>query len=71
MPERSKEQEYREEAARLALLAREEQRGIIALHRAVAADRKVSKANRLEAGERAEALERYLRLAPKERRKKS
>jgi hypothetical protein len=70
MPERSKEQEYREEADRLALLPREEQRGIIALHRAVAEDLKVSKANRREAGERAEALERYLRLPPTKRRKK-
>jgi hypothetical protein len=68
MPDPSKEQEYREEAARLAQLPREKQREIIALHRSVAEDRKVSKANRQEASERAEALERYLRLAPKKKR---
>jgi hypothetical protein len=46
MRQSDKEQEYREEAERLARLDREEQKQIIALHRSVAEDRKVSKANR-------------------------
>jgi hypothetical protein len=66
-PDPAKEQEYREEAERLAQLPREEQRQIIALHRSVAEDAKVSKANRREARDRAEALERFLRLTPRTR----
>ncbi|HLN30745.1 MAG TPA: hypothetical protein VK395_23600 [Gemmataceae bacterium] len=59
-----REQEHREEAERLALLPKADQREIIALHRSVAEDAKVSKANRQKARERAEALERLLRLKP-------
>ncbi len=43
MPEPSKEQEYREEAERLAKLPRADQREIIALHRSVAKNPKVPK----------------------------
>jgi hypothetical protein len=52
--------EFKEEAKRLALLPREEQRQIIALHRSVAGDPKVSKRDRDLARERADALKRYL-----------
>ena len=55
------EQAYREEAERLALLPRGDQRQLIAQHRAIAADTDVPKPDRLEAEERADALERYLR----------
>jgi len=64
------EQQSREEAERLAQLPRDEQRAIIALHRSVADDAKVSKANRQEARERADALERLLRLQSRKRPKK-
>ena len=64
-----KEQEYREEAERLALLPRDEQKAIIAMHRDIASNPKVPKAEREAGRERADALERHLnRLA---RRKKS
>jgi hypothetical protein len=64
-----KEQEYREEAERLAQLTRDDQKSIIALHRSIASNPKVPKAERQAGRERADALERYLnRLA---RRKKS
>jgi hypothetical protein len=55
------EQEYREEAERLATLPRDDQRQLIAQHRAIAADKSVPKADRKEAKERADALERHLR----------
>jgi len=58
----SKEQEYREEAKRLALLPRADQREIITLHRSIAGNAKVPKAERRAGMERAEALERFLRL---------
>lgn len=62
MLDREKEREYREEARRLAELPRADQREIIALHRSVADDGKVSKRDRELARERAEALARFLRL---------
>ena len=68
-PDPSKEQEYREEAARLAQLPKADQREIIALHRSVAIDRGVSPANRQEARARVKALEKYLRLRPGKGRK--
>jgi hypothetical protein len=43
MPDRAKKQEYREEAARLALLPKADQMEIIALHRSVADNPKVPK----------------------------
>ena len=55
------EQEYRAEAERLAELPRDDQRRLIAQHRAIAADKSVPKADRKEAKERADALERHLR----------
>lgn len=63
------EQEYREEAERLAELPREDQRRLIAQHRAIAADASVPKSDREQARERADALERHLkRLASKKRK---
>jgi hypothetical protein len=67
MQKPNKASEYREEAERLALLPKTDQRAIIALHRSVAGDPKVSKANRQEARERANALERLLKLRKAER----
>jgi hypothetical protein len=64
-----KEQEYREEAARLGQLPKEDQREIIALHRSVADNPKVRKADREAARERADALEKFLGLAPKRKGK--
>ena len=57
----SQEQAYREEAERLALLPREDQRLLIAQHWAIAENTGVPKEDRTEAKERAEALEKYLR----------
>jgi hypothetical protein len=56
-----REQEYREVAERLALLPVEDQRAIIAMHREIAADPKVPKAERRAGQERADAVERHLR----------
>jgi hypothetical protein len=61
----SKDEEFRQEAARLALLPKADQRAVIALHRSVANDPRVSEANRAEARKRANALARILRLTPK------
>jgi hypothetical protein len=58
----AKMEEYRREAERLALLPIEDQRAIIALHRSVADDKEVSESDRKVARERANALERLLRL---------
>lgn len=60
--------EDRAEAERLKLIPRSEQRAIIALHRAVAADTAVSDENRREARRRAKALETLLNLEPKKRK---
>jgi len=64
-----KEQAYREEAERLALLPVADQHEIVALHRSVAANPKVPKGDRNAARELAEALERLLKLAPKTRKR--
>ena len=69
MPDPAKEQAYREEAERLALLPVEDQREIIALHRSLARNSKVPKREREAGKERADALERLLGLAKKKRRK--
>jgi hypothetical protein len=69
MPDPAREQEYREEAERLAKLPRADQREIIALHRSVANNPKVPKRERQAGLERAAALERLLRLAKKPRKK--
>jgi hypothetical protein len=67
----SKEQEYREEAERLAQLPREDQKAIIALHRSIASNRNVPKAERQAGRERADALERHLnRLARQKKRER-
>lgn len=59
-PER--EQEYREEAERLRALPREDQLAFIAMLRADGENRKVPKADRDFARERADVLERFLKL---------
>jgi hypothetical protein len=69
MPDPTKEQEYREEAERLAQLSIADQRAIIAQHRTIAADPEVTKADSALALERADALERHLRRLA--RRKKT
>ena len=56
-----KDQEYRAEAERLAELPPDMQRKLIGQHRAIAGDKAVPKADRIEAKERANALERHLR----------
>ena len=63
------EQAYREEAARLALLPREDQRQLIAQHWAIAKDTDVPREDRTEAKERAEALENHLRRLARKRKK--
>lgn len=55
------EQGWREEAERLALLPKEEQRQIIALHRHIASNPSLSKREREEGQAHADALERHLR----------
>jgi hypothetical protein len=57
--------EHRAEAERLAELPRDVQRQIVALHRAVADNRKLPKRDRDAARERADSLERLLRLKRK------
>jgi hypothetical protein len=69
MADLSREQEYADEAERLAQLPRADQTEIIALHRAVANNPKVPKRERIEARDRAGALERHLRRL--NRRKKN
>ena len=56
----SKEQDYRDEAARLAQAPREDQETMIAWLKEIAANPKVAKADREIADERAKALERLL-----------
>ena len=62
------DQEYQAEAERLASLPRDVQRQLIAQHRAIAADKEVPKADRREASERADALERHLRRLARKKR---
>jgi hypothetical protein len=69
MPEKSQQEEYREEADRLALLPKADQREIVALHRSVADNRKVPKPDREAAGKLADALEGLLKLRPKKPKK--
>jgi hypothetical protein len=69
MSDPTKEQQYREEAQRLALLPKEDQRQIIALHRSVADNPKVPKREREAGRQRADALERLLKLGKKKRKK--
>lgn len=71
MADPAKEQEYREEADRLAQLPKADQREIVALHWSVARDAKVSEANRKEARQRAKALGKLLGLKPQKKPKKT
>jgi hypothetical protein len=66
-PEKSQEEVYRKEAERLALLPVEDQREIVALHKAVAENAKLPKEERESGRQRAEALERFLGLQKKPR----
>lgn len=59
---------FLEEAERLAQLPRDVQRKAITLIRSPADDPKVDKANRIEAAERADALERHLRRLSRRKR---
>ena len=65
----SAEQEYREEAERLAVLPRDVQRQAIVLIRAPADNPKVKKRDREEARRRADALERHLRRLNRRKKK--
>ena len=68
MTEPAREQQHREEAERLALLPVEEQKQIIAMHRADANNPKVPKRDRAFAAERADALEWHFRRLRKKRK---
>lgn len=63
-------QEHFDEAERLKLLPVADQQAIVELHRSVANDSKVSKANRDEARQRVDALEKLLKLTPTKKRTK-
>ena len=69
MKDSVREQEYREEAERLALASEQEQAAALAWLRDIAADSKVKKTDREAAGERAKALDRLLKAAKKKGRK--
>lgn len=56
--------EYRQEAERLALVDRKTRQLHIAMLRKVAANRKVAKEDRALAKERADALEKHLKSKP-------
>jgi hypothetical protein len=71
MSDPGKEQEYREEAERLAQLPRAEQAAIIAWHWDIASDPRLAKRDRQEARTRAEVLERILRRQPSRKGKKA
>jgi hypothetical protein len=58
----NRDEEFREEAKRLKLVDRKTQRQIIELHRSVADNPKVRKADREAAREKADTLERLLKL---------
>jgi len=61
MPDESKEQEYREEAERLAQLSIGDQKEILAIYRECADNPKIPKRERTEGRARVAALERHLR----------
>jgi hypothetical protein len=64
MPDPSKEQEYHEEAEGLRQLDKATQRQVIAIHRKTANNPKLGKRDRQAAAERADCLERLLKLTP-------
>ena len=70
MSDPAKEQEFREEAERLALLPIADQRQIIAMHEADAKNPKVPKRDRAYAAERERALTRLLGLRRRRRNQK-
>jgi len=63
-----KEQEYRDEAARLRQLPRAEQRQIVDMYRDVANGKGVSAGERKAGLERVAALEKFLKLTPRKKR---
>ena len=65
----AKEQEYREEAERLAQLPADVQRKAVALIREPADNPKVGQRDREEARERADALDRHLRRLNRRKKK--
>jgi hypothetical protein len=65
MPNPSKEQEYREEAESLAHLPKADQLRHIAILREIASNPEVPKRDRQDAADRANALEKLLKLTPK------
>ena len=56
-----KSDEYRQEAERLKLLTPQTQRDIVAMHKQLARNRKLSRKDRTAARRRAQALSRLLR----------
>ena len=64
-----KEREYRDEAERLKLIPRDEQRWILAFYRDVANGKGVPARERRSGLERVAALERHLKLTPRKKRK--
>ncbi len=69
MPEHDdREQQFREEAERLAQLPSADQRAVIAMHRADAANPKAPKRDRAYAAARADALEKHLRRLRRRRK---
>ena len=69
MPDYSKDQEHRQEAARLTQLPRDEQRQIVAMIRQDGRNPKAPKRERELNLARARALERFLGLVRKGKRK--
>ena len=64
-----REREYREEAERLKLLPREDQRAVVEMIGLPANDPKVPKVDRLEARQRVRALKKLLKLKPGKRKR--
>jgi hypothetical protein len=62
MKRQSIRSDYTEEAKRLAFLSKDDQKAVIAIHRDTANNRKLPKADRDAARERADALEQLLKL---------
>ena len=69
MTDPTKDRDQLAEAQRLALVPVEDQKQILAMHRAIAGNAKVPKADRQLARERADALEKHLRLLNKSKKK--
>jgi len=69
MPDNSLEQKFREEAERLKLLDRETQRDLVGMVRFLAKSPRLSKDEREWNRRRANALERFLGLSSRKRRR--